>query len=113
MSTRIITAKANLSNAADNARRGTLVLHWDYDTCTGEMASAFARMSRCIENEGAGDVILDMSKCDYLSISGMNSLIEFYLNFARDDVKIRVRGLKPILKDLFKLTKLDWILTDG
>ncbi len=90
----------------------TLVLVWDYDKCTERMESAFARLSRRTVREGAGRVILDMKKCDYINVAGMNALLEWYIDLARDGVEVRLRGLKPILRNLFVLSRIEWLLAD-
>jgi len=93
-------------------RDGCITLVWDYEECTDRMASAFARMSRAVAGAGAKEVVLDMSKCTYLSISGMRALLEWHRELAREGIEMRVSGLEPIPAQIVVMSKLEWILLD-
>ena len=104
---------AKTVNEIKQKTSNVLVLTWQYDKCAGRMESAFARLTRHVGQEGAVKVVLDMSRCEYLSIAGMNSLLEWYLDLARDGIEVRITGLRPILRSLFVMSKLDWILAEN
>lgn len=85
---------------------------WEWEECTERTASGFNRLSRAVEQAGTRRIILDMSKCRYLSVGGLRQLLEWHGFLAIDGIMLRVGGLSPGLRDIFKLAKLDWIVAD-
>jgi len=83
---------------------------WEHEDCTDRTASAFARLTRNVRTSDAKRVVLDMSKCRFLSVGGLRHIMEWQADLATQGIIARVTGLSPLLKSVFKLAKLDWIL---
>ena len=88
-------------------------LAWEYEECTENTASAFARLSRAIEQAGLRRVVLDMARCKYLSVAGLRHLLQWHNELAGEGVTVRVGGLSPLLARVFELAKLQWIIADA
>ena len=87
-----------------------VTLHWDYDECTDRTASAFNWLSNKISQMRASKVILDMSRCGYMSVTGLHCLLEWNNDLRRQGIELRVTGLVPMVSRVFSLAKLEWIL---
>ena len=83
---------------------------WEHEDCTDRTASAFARLTRNVRSSEAKRVVLDMSKCRFLSVGGLRHIMEWQTDLAKQGIIARVTGLSPMLESVFKLAKLDWIL---
>jgi len=100
------------SPEAKDARSPEIVLEWDFEVCNHHSASAFNRLSSAIERSSARRAVLDMSKCRYLSVSGLRCLLEWNADLMRRGVELRLSGLSPMLTTIFVLSRLEWLLAD-
>ena len=97
---------------AEDGHAGPLELTWDYDECTMYSASAFNRLSKLVIRHRAANVILDMSGCDYMSVSGLNLLIDWCNDLYAGGVDLKLTGVSPLIKKLFDVSNLQWLLED-
>ena len=100
-----------LPNAGSEPDRPATVA-WEYDECTDRTTSGFASLTRKIVKAGFKRVHLDLSKCKFLSVSGLRHLIEWHDDLETRGITARVTGLSPMLEYVFSLAKLDWILAE-
>ena len=64
-------------------------------------------LAALIEKEGAKSVILNFSTVDFLSSAALNQLIKLVPKVKATQGKMRLCGLKPEIKEVFEITKLD------
>lgn len=98
---------------SEGPTNGGVRVAWEYEECTENTASAFARLSRAIERQRIKNVVLDMRRCSYLSVAGLRHLLQWHNELSADGVMVRVGGLSPLLSRVFRLAKLEWILADN
>jgi len=107
-----LTAKSQ----GEPARMGSPVcdicvtVRWEHEECTGSTASAFGWLSRKVARTPASKVLLDMSACGYMNVTGLNYLIEWSHELRSQGIVLKVTGLAPMIARIFALAKLDWIL---
>lgn len=106
-----VNSKRHISPEA--AMNGAFKLFWDYDECTDRTASAFSRLARKVEKSGAKRIVLDMSKCRFLSVGGLRRLLEWYSYLQSQGIQARVSGLSPLLANVLNLVKLDWLIVNS
>ncbi len=87
-------------------------IKWEHEECTHATASAFNWMSQKIKRVASRKIVLDMSACKYLNVSGLHSLIEWNNDLVRQGIDMRVSGLSPTVARIFRITKLEWLLAD-
>jgi anti-anti-sigma factor len=97
---------------SESGRARPVRVEWLWEECTERTASGFNRLGSAIERSGAKRVILDMSKCKYMSVGGLRLLLEWHGLLARDGVTVRVGGLKETIRNVFRLARVDWIIAD-
>jgi anti-sigma B factor antagonist len=56
-------------------------------------------------------LILDLTALPYMDSSGMGAIINYYVSSQRNGRKLIVAGVNPRVMELFKLTKVDGLLT--
>ena len=102
------------SHIQDPSDRGfaasKIVLKWEQEICTGGSSRAFETLSRKVEESGAGRVILDMSKCEYLSVAGLRCLMNWNVELTAIGIELKIRGLSPMLELMIRLSRLEWII---
>ena len=96
----------------DEANPETLTIRWLWSECTHHAASGFNRMSKTIERESPKRVVLDMSECRFLNVTGLRYLLEWNADLLARGVELRVTGLSPMLLEMFRLSRLEWLLAD-
>ena len=94
----------------EDRRPETLRLVWEFDECTDRTVRAFGRIRERVENSDATWVILDMSKCRYISVAGLRCLLEWSERLSSVGIIARISGLTSLLKSIFILARLEWIL---
>lgn len=90
--------------------RGESRIEWEYEECTERNSKAFLRLDRIAEVSGAKIVVLDMSRCRYLSVTGLRNIMEWRNRMSGLGISVRIGGLIPLLRNVFTLARLDWIL---
>jgi anti-anti-sigma factor len=60
-----------------------------------------------------GNVVLDLTNVTYLDSSGLGALVRLYVSAKSRHCKFRVAKLNARLKELFSLTRLGEVLTEG
>lgn len=103
---------ANALLKTDLESGSTVTLKWASDECTHLSTASFDRLSRKAARHRAKRVLLDMSACTYVSISGMRSLMEWAGMLSENGKQLRISGLSRLQAWIFILSGLDWILTD-
>jgi anti-anti-sigma factor len=83
---------------------------WGFDECTDRTVSRFSHITAMIKRSGYKYVVLDFSKCNFLSVSGLRYLLEWHADLQNLGVQVKVTGLSSMLAHIFSLAKLDWIL---
>ncbi len=63
-----------------------------------------------IENEGAQEVIFDMSEVDFIDSAGIGFIVSVYKTLKSKNGKFALAGLKKKPKEVFSLTRLDKII---
>lgn len=57
--------------------------------------------------EGIVNFIFDFSKCNFIDSTGLGALVSIYKKCIERNGSIRLRALKPEVRNLFRLTRLD------
>ena len=60
-----------------------------------------------IYKENKLDILFDFEKLDYIDSTGLGSLIFIYKEMVKDNKKIELINVKPNIRKLFLITKLD------
>lgn len=89
-----------------------VILKWTYDECTHRSVTAIDRLMKQASGKRAVRVVLDMSQCNYVSISGMRGLLEWAGNLSDNGKQLRISGLSKLQSCIFTLSGLDWMLMD-
>lgn len=63
-------------------------------------------LTKAINNKKS-DIVIDGIKLDYLDSTGLGTLINIYKMLKDDENKIYLRNIKPNIRKLFDITKLD------
>jgi anti-anti-sigma regulatory factor len=89
-----------------------VVIAWEHSELSDRTRNAFSRLSRKFEKDGhiSSLVILDMTRCKFLSIGGLRYILEWHGRLQKKNTVLRIRGLSPAIKSLVQLARLDWIL---
>lgn len=56
-------------------------------------------------------LVLDLSSVPYMDSAGMGAIINYYVSCQRSGRKLVVAGVSPRVLELFKMTKVDGLLT--
>jgi anti-sigma B factor antagonist len=64
-------------------------------------------LARLVEKEGAKAMVLNFGTVDFLSSAALNQLIKLVPKVKAVQGKMRLCGLKPEIKEVFEITKLD------
>ena len=83
---------------------------WEWEECTDRTASGFARFCKKVEKLPVRSVLLDMSKCRFLSVGGLRHILEWHDYLKAQGVDVKVTGLSPLLRNVFEMARLNWIL---
>ncbi len=63
-----------------------------------------------IVDDGATILRMDLSRLDYIDSSGLGMLISIHKHCLQKGGKMTIMGLKGMVEELFKLTRLDLVL---
>lgn len=56
-------------------------------------------------------LVLDLSSVPYMDSAGMGAIINYYVSCQRNGRKLVVAGVNPRVHELFRMTKVDGLLT--
>jgi anti-anti-sigma factor len=97
-------------NRPDEKLASYAILKWIYDECTYESGNAFLRLTILAELKNARLVVLDMSMCSYLSISGLHHLLQWSNELYEKGMELKISGLSEIQSRIFPLSGLEGML---
>lgn len=60
--------------------------------------------------DGPPSVVIDFSGCGYVDSAGLGALVRLSKSAKDRGARLRVRGLSPDLRNLFRLTRMDSFL---
>ena len=89
--------------------QGVSIILVDLERATTTVAESF---KYTIKFELASDnknFIFDLSTCDFIDSTFLSALVTSYKRIAEIGGKLRIVGLKPAVKSMFELTRLDKI----
>lgn len=70
-------------------------------------ASDFMEKVENLIEEYQKDILMDFEKLDYLDSSGLGALISILNQSQKCGAKISIRGVKPRIRKLFKITQIE------
>ncbi len=97
-------------NRPDEKLASYAILKWIYDECTYKSGNAFLRLTILAELKNARLVVLDMSMCSYLSISGLHYLLQWGNELHEKGMELKISGLSEMQSRLFSLSGLEGML---
>jgi anti-sigma B factor antagonist len=74
----------------------------------GEAARLRASMLDCIE-KGRSTFIVDLSGVDYIDSAGLGTLVAIQNRALKKDGRVIIKGIHGVVKDLFELTRLNFV----
>jgi anti-anti-sigma regulatory factor len=100
------------STLPPSPKRSTPVatIEWEWDECTDRTVSGFSRLYKKVEKLSVHSLLLDMSKCRFLSVGGLRHILEWHDLLKSQGVDVRITGLSPLLRNVFEMARLNWIL---
>lgn len=76
------------------------------DRLDAAMAVRFKDALKTIVDEGADDMILDMSNVAFMDSSGLGAVVA-HMKYMGADRNFEIAGLTPTVEKVFKLTRMD------
>ncbi|SMP40562.1 STAS domain-containing protein [Anoxynatronum buryatiense] len=58
------------------------------------------------QHQSCREVVIDMSQINYIDSAGITFLIGLYRNLARNETKLRIKGARTEIRDLFQIVNL-------
>lgn len=84
--------------------------------CTGRITSDTTESLRTTVKplfSGSKTVVLDLSNVSYMDSSGLGAIVGLYVSAKSAKCQLRIVNLNQRLKELFSLTRLGQVLTEG
>ena len=75
-----------------------------------ELEQVRKEVKETIDDEGATEVIFDMSDVDFIDSAGIGFIVSVYKTLKSKNGKFALAGLKKKPKEVFNLTRLDKII---
>ncbi|ABR32855.1 MULTISPECIES: STAS domain-containing protein [Clostridium] len=76
------------------------------DFVVDEVANFRVKVNKLID-EGQKNFIFNFNDCNFIDSTGLGALVAVYKKCAEKNGSIKLKGLKPEVEKLFKLTRLD------
>ncbi|WP_270563094.1 STAS domain-containing protein [Clostridium beijerinckii] len=76
------------------------------DFIVDEVANFRVKVNKLID-EGQKNFIFNFNDCNFIDSTGLGALVAVYKKCAEKNGSIKLKGLKPEVEKLFKLTRLD------
>jgi anti-sigma B factor antagonist len=76
------------------------------DFVVDEVANLRVKVNKLID-EGQKNFIFNFNDCNFIDSTGLGALVAVYKKCAEKNGSIKLKGLKPEVEKLFKLTRLD------
>lgn len=101
-----ISATMNLSHQVQS---GTLVLspegRIDQDTCEAFQAALKPHLDGC--RDGAGTIVMDMGKIEYISSAGLRCFMIAAKQAKAQGGRIVLAGMKPVVAEIFHISRFN------
>ena len=72
-------------------------------------SAAFQEQLLAIPDQHPKRIVLDLSAVPYMDSSGVASLVKLLARLRRDKVPLRLAGLRPRVRSVFEITRLDTV----
>ncbi len=72
-------------------------------------SSRFQEELLALPDEHPREIVLDLSNVPYMDSSGVASLVKLLARLRRDKVPLKLTGLRPRVRSVFEITRLDTI----
>jgi anti-sigma B factor antagonist len=87
---------------------GTRILHFNGPLTLRNIFTLQDELRRGLEPRA---VILDLTQVPYMDSAGMGALINYYVHCEKLSIKLTVAGVSSRVMELFKLTKVNTVIT--
>ena len=86
--------------------QGNLNISISKDFSVEAVADFRVKINEFIE-EGTVNFVFDFSCCDFIDSTGLGAIVSIYKKCVERNGSLKLKSLKPEVKKLFKLTRLD------